>query len=268
MTLTPGTSTSAALRGLKDLRVELPDPPHTAGSASSGAGSAGVASFRLQAARHSPNVLPPLPEFMSAVSRIAFDRGRCLALAALLDEVSGVAGECNLAALLDSLGDLSPSDALDVSVAYLRRVHMFVYYSGRGFGDEAQLLSRGSAVVCRTLLPPPPPGFSALSAEEEAAREGGDESGDGSAAIAEGGEQDSPPAQTLPEEYTGKTTGSISAMDKRVAACLLELQGRVERKRSCVIKIAEGGEGSSAAEESEDERDARVIAEARNKVSQ
>ena len=132
---------------LRDLTVVVPGIPDPV----SGVISPGI-NFKPQATVHSPRQTLEVPACMSHASRVAFDTVRALELAELLDEDKNVPSEQRLSSLLDSpCGTaLGPTDKLDIAIAYLRRVHFVVYYGGRRFRDEAQLLTAAPAIVRRS----------------------------------------------------------------------------------------------------------------------
>jgi hypothetical protein len=84
--------------------------------------------------------------------RVAADFKRAKQLAAILDARREVPADSQLQALLghaDVVAALQadsskPTDALDLSIAYLRRVHFVALYSGRRFLDELDLLMSGA----------------------------------------------------------------------------------------------------------------------------
>ena len=257
MTLTTGSNVSMAVKALRDLRVEIPADP--SGSLAADASSLAPLSFHLQATVHSPRTLAPLPDFMSTPSRVTFDKTRAVALAALLDEERGVSDETNLAALLNVMAAGADSDVLDVAIAYLRRVHLFVYYSGKSFVNEAQMLVIAPSVVCRSLPPlPPAPSpedgvkLDVEEKEDEKEDEQEDEKEDAASETKDDGEEPNTSNAEVGGEYPGKTSHAIVALDKRGTEFMTTVARRVELQK--------------ADELSQDARDAEVIATAQNKV--
>mmetsp|Transcript_22792 Transcript_22792/g.33284 ORF Transcript_22792/g.33284 Transcript_22792/m.33284 type:complete len:1021 (-) Transcript_22792:386-3448(-) len=159
VTLSEDCHLPGALRCLRDLRIPIPGPVPS--DSTTGEPAAGI-SFKLQCTIHTVKELAPLPDLFSATRRVGFDTVRAIELASLLDEERGVPTESNLATTLgvllkmekeqgtDGPLKLQCSDKLDIAVAYLRRVHFFVYYSGKRFRDEAHLLAMSSGVVMRS----------------------------------------------------------------------------------------------------------------------
>jgi hypothetical protein len=123
------------------------------------------ATFPLQTQMHVPRPQPPLPEKYSTAARVRSDFFKAVELAAQLDEDRGVPSNCRLQTLLDP--EASPeivsacekaTDKLDVSIAYLRRVHFVAFYAGSKFFDEAHLLAMSPCVIHRgyPYIPAPP----------------------------------------------------------------------------------------------------------------
>lgn len=274
---------SLALKALRELRIEIPSDSSL--PIDSTVSPPPTMTFRLQASIHSPRSLSRLPDFMSTESRIVFDKTRAVALATLLDADRGVPEDTNLAAILRGVatkeeggagqgeqknvtGNLPAADVLDVAVAYLRRVHLFLYYSGKHFLDEAQLLSSSHSILGRSLPPASvtvPDGNgdkenegveekSVEVAEKEtveaksvevAERETVEATSDSATAISD----------SVISEYLGPTNPTIVALDTRVAEFIQIMETRVGQSK-------EGAEVELTA----DERDAKAISEAQNKV--
>lgn len=142
--LAPGAlDMKTALRALRDCRFSCPGPVDTA----TGLPTEGF-TFRVTLNQHSFRGVMSLPDHMSSPRRVAADTWKAMRLAHLLDKERGVPETCRLSHLLSpkSNPDLvnwmrQPTDILDVSIAYLRRVHFVVYYAGLRFHDEAHLLT-------------------------------------------------------------------------------------------------------------------------------
>jgi hypothetical protein len=260
-----------ARTALRDLPIEIPlDPLQLSQREREGEGekegegedAPPLTSFRLQVATHTPRSLQPLPDFMSSEKRLAFDMTRSVMLAGLLDEERGVSEENTLATILSVLAagtgtgagadtggaGLAVADTLDIAIAYLRKVHLFVYYSGKSFMDEAQLLTIAPSIVGRSLPPPPP---APVTEEEGKKEERG--AGDG---------EDSEHTQVSADVFPGKTSPAILALDKRVTDFLDAAKHRVENMR------ANKADTSVPLELSADQQDANTIAEAQNNVSE
>ena len=115
---------------------------------------------------------------MSNAARIEYDIERAKELAAILDEERGIPDEARLANYYDAskypqlatamviiiiyLVYLSriylwfclkvlPTDFLDFAVAYLRRIHYILYFSGRQCRDESQVLITASGIQFRSV---------------------------------------------------------------------------------------------------------------------
>jgi hypothetical protein len=90
------------------------------------------------APHHQP--ITVLSAAVSSVERMPRDKGAAAVLARALDVSRSIPTDCRLDACLELLPpDKSDEDALDVSIAYLRRVHLFSFYNGcnstRHLGD-------------------------------------------------------------------------------------------------------------------------------------
>jgi hypothetical protein len=139
---------------------------------------------------------------------------------------------------------------------------LFVYYTGKHFLDEAQLLSVAGSIVGRSLPPLPPMTAPEVEREEtekeqEQQTEGEEEKKEEEEEETEekqnGDAQEEGGVETNPDEYQGKTSAAIVSLDKRVTEYTQIVKTRVDNK--------------TAGEISMDARDAQVIAEAQNKVS-
>jgi hypothetical protein len=220
-------------------------------------------SFRLSVATHTPRSHPLLPDFMSDPDRIAFDLDRVSTLAALLDEDRGVSDESSLFALLNSLPDLAPSDQLDVGLAYLRRVHFYVYYSGKAFTDESQVLAKSAFVICRSSLHSPV----AVEESDQNVETNGDGDVDNIDVEKESDsngkvEESEETVQVNQAVYKGKSNKDIEAIDAQVTDFLGTLTRRVEGRRSVASNDSTENDFRT-----EDERDAEVIAAEQDIVS-
>ena len=72
---------------------------------------------------------------VSSKTRIAKDKDSALLIAQALDHKQKIPKEYRLDNLIQTLG-CQDEDALDVSIAYLRRVHLFSFYNGCVFSDN------------------------------------------------------------------------------------------------------------------------------------
>jgi len=100
--------------------------------------------------------LPPhmLPVHLSSTHRIAVDTFKARELAELFDIDRNIPLESRLSTIL-SLPTVEQactkcSDKLDIAIAYLRRVHFFVFYGGRFYQNEAHLLSLSAGCSYRS----------------------------------------------------------------------------------------------------------------------
>lgn len=154
--MSESTSLEIGLKALKELKIELPGIVDI----STGLETKGL-NFVVQAFPHAPRQPPLLPEFLSSTGRVTFDTARALELASNLDFDRSVPEQTRLCTTLarlqqyfseDRVLELLHSDELDICIAYLRRVHFVVYYSGRKYRDEAHLLSQSPGVICRSAI--------------------------------------------------------------------------------------------------------------------
>ena len=152
-----------ALRKLSDLRVEVPYPVEP-----SDPEPQVEFSFTVHARAHTPKIYFEKADSCAHHQRVEADTARALEIAALLDEDRSVSAETRLAAILEERAVqealVKPTDRLDVAIAYLRRVHLVVFYGARRFRDESQLLAFAPSVPHRVkeYVPPAPPSASAI----------------------------------------------------------------------------------------------------------
>ena len=114
-----------------------------------------VSVFTLQTKLHVPRDRVTLPPDLSTPARIAYDTDRALDLSRLLDEARRIPEMNRISEIIElyktsSNLTLSPTNKLDLVLAYLRRVHLVSYYSGKRFRDEAHLLSLEPDVELRS----------------------------------------------------------------------------------------------------------------------
>ncbi|RLN51350.1 hypothetical protein BBJ29_008642 [Phytophthora kernoviae] len=201
--------------------------------------------FRLQVSPHRARAPLKTPSYLSVPERLVVDYEQASALAKALDARLFHGAEAKLArfgieALLASeevtQSYSTDKQKLDVVVAYLRRVHHYIYYAGVQCLDMGDIMHAHPALFCR-----PPP--SARDLEEEKARQEAaaansvkpedknvkDENKDDAAAT-EGEE----PATSAPTAEAAKSIGGwAAALDEKVQTYLKELTPEVvEAKRA------------------------------------
>ncbi len=97
---------------------------------------------------------------MSLPSRICFDLAQSLKLAAVLDEAASIASPVRIATYVESIRDngqenemekvkKTEKEILDTVIAYLRRVHHFIYYAGVQCLDMGDIMHAHPALFCR-----------------------------------------------------------------------------------------------------------------------
>ncbi|OQR97851.1 hypothetical protein ACHHYP_09875 [Achlya hypogyna] len=131
---------AAALDAMPKLQNVLVEDPEMA------------APIRLQVAQHRSRAPIKTPSYMSLPSRIAFDLEQAEHLATRLDDAvfGSTAPPHGVAAVLGQLAaDLPVAARLDVVIAYLRRVHHFIYYAGVQCLDMGDILHAHPALFCR-----------------------------------------------------------------------------------------------------------------------
>lgn len=167
---------------LRQLRVAVPGPPDPI------TGDPTVATtFEMTANIHAPRHTQTVPECASHPLRIASDITRAMEVANQLDEDRGIPAGQKLSDLLNPESPENaplfsviekPADWLDIVLTYLRRVHYVMYYTGRKYRDEAQMLSFSPMPVRRAfptapteVAPPVPTATSALHGDSLEAKE-------------------------------------------------------------------------------------------------
>jgi hypothetical protein len=207
-----------ALRKLSELRVEVPFPmePNDPEPAVEFA-------FTVHARPHVPKLFFEKFESCSHHSRIEADAVRAAELAALLDEDRQVPEEARLAQILQeeavAAALVKPTDRLDVSIGYLRRVHLVNFYGAKRFRDEAHLLSMSPSVVHRMkeYIGPAPAAEGGATAMEEEGKPVADvpaaESGKGKRKFEEDGGEE------------GETVGSGTNSGAQAAVGGMEVDG-------------------------------------------
>lgn len=139
---------SSAVRTLREAKFTCPGPLDSA----TGLPTTGHL-FRVGASQHQIKQRK-LDKSYSTPKRIQHDIDRSSELAALLDDSKNIPEDTRLGRLISEefVGHLrQPADLLDVTVAYLRRVHFVDYFSGMRYIDEGHLLSRMSNIVVRSV---------------------------------------------------------------------------------------------------------------------
>lgn len=194
--------------------------------------------FRLQVSPHRARAPLKTPSYLSVPERLTADYNQALTLAKALDARLFHGGEDKLARFgIDALlvseevaqNYSTDKQKLDVVVAYLRRVHHYIYYAGVQCLDMGDIMHAHPALFCR-----PPP--SARDIEEEKARQEAaaakteedapTEENKDDAANTEAGEKEAAVAGTTGE--TAKAIGGwAAALDEKVQAYLKELEPEV-----------------------------------------
>lgn len=141
---------SAAMLLLDGLTIDVPGPP----DAETG-DRAPLFHFTINAAVRRARTDLTVPAGISHPERVTMDTERSARLAALLDEERGVPVESRLAAILEMPEVVSalvkPTDALDLNIAYLRRVHFMAFYGAIKCNSEADMLLRASHAMRRSV---------------------------------------------------------------------------------------------------------------------
>lgn len=133
--------------------------------------------FTVHAKPHHPKLFYENNIHCAHHLRVEADTVRALELAELLDDERKVPAESRLAAILEEpavqAALVKPTDKLDVSIAYLRRVHFLNFYLAKRYRDEAHMLSMGPSVPYRVkeYVPPPLPTDAMDSGEQERSEE-------------------------------------------------------------------------------------------------
>jgi len=187
---------------------------------------------------------------LSNKARIISDARKATRLCALFDAKADVAPETRFATYVDSF-DLFRKNALarlDVACAYLRRVHLFLYYSATQCRSEIDLLARDAPFFTRHV-----PASAALHDDDEEAL-GGRLGGEAQASSGGGGvpmddHDDDAPVQ-----------GIIVDMDKRIDALLADDGG--EKILTTDLKKP-GGEKRRRQQELEEPTNANANAKAK-----
>jgi len=128
-----------------------PPPPPVAGAAPITTPKGKT--FTVQAYIYAPKTPTTAAKVFAHPLRVQKDTQLVLELAAALDHEKGL-DESGLSTLLDKLEviehiEAKPTALLDVTIAYLRRVHFFNYYTGQQCLDEGDLISTHSGPIFR-----------------------------------------------------------------------------------------------------------------------
>ncbi|KAL0587583.1 hypothetical protein ABG067_002879 [Albugo candida] len=115
------------------------------------------APFRLQISQHRSRAPLKTPSYLAAPNRLEFDFEQALSLAKALDQAvflnKNDIAEHGIEALLASepVMEAYPSNKqkLDVIIAYLRRVHHYIYYAGIQCLDMGDIMHAHPALFCR-----------------------------------------------------------------------------------------------------------------------
>lgn len=166
------TAAKQALKELGDLKVDVFEPlePEDREPVVS-------FTFTVHAKPHHPKLFFENNIHCAHHLRVEADTVRALELAELLDEERKVPAESRLSAIFEELAVqaalVKPTDKLDVSIAYLRRVHFLNFYLAKRYRDEAHMLSMGPSVPYRVkeYVPPPLPTDAMDSGEQEKTEE-------------------------------------------------------------------------------------------------
>lgn len=170
-----------------------------------------IVPFRLQASQHRSRAPLKTPSYLSVPERLAFDYAQSLKLAQALDNAlfkkEADRARYGIDALLADVNETYASEKqkLDVIVAYLRRVHHYIYYAGVQCIDMGDIMHAHPAIFCR-------PEASARDLEEEKAR------------------QEAAAASTTTDEEASEAKsigGWAAALDEKVQAYLAELEPAV-----------------------------------------
>lgn len=113
--------------------------------------------FRLQVSQHRSRAPLKTPSYLSVESRVSHDYQQARKLAVALDKTIFVKevdlNKFGIEALLENEDVVSTysteKQKLDVTIAYLRRVHHYIYYAGTQCIDMGDILHAHPALFCR-----------------------------------------------------------------------------------------------------------------------
>lgn len=248
---------AAVLGVLKDLVVNVPGPinPET------GELDLQYISFPINAQQHIPKV-HVVPANVSSGPRVTSDELAARRLAGYLDLERGVPENQRLHRVLTSVIEplweqqrqretegadtvagtespasslvLQPTDALDVAIAYLRRVHFVTFYEGKRFRNEAHLLSMCPHVMVRDRAYYQPTNSRKPLAGTLA-----------SISVVRGGSH-----QQVSSSQVAASTG-VSAAADQPSASSADTAGSRRRARSCSTDSGDEAEGAEAGADAE-----------------
>ncbi|TMW55033.1 hypothetical protein Poli38472_013795 [Pythium oligandrum] len=187
--------------------------------------------FRLQVSQHRSRAPLKTPSYLSVPERISADYNQALKLTVLLDNAlytkASDLASLGIEALLEkdevASAYSTEKQKLDVVVAYLRRVHHYIYYAGVQCIDMGDIMHAHPALFCR-----PPPTSKDLE-EEQARKES---------------------VGTQEESSESKTIGGWAAsLDEKVQAYIEELSPekiaeKLEKEKALVEEIETREESS------------------------
>ncbi|KAJ0402341.1 hypothetical protein ATCC90586_006537 [Pythium insidiosum] len=181
--------------------------------------------FRLQVSQHRSRAPLKTPSNMSLPERIAFDFKQALTLASRLDKTlyskEQDLNACGIEALLEHQDVVAayPTEKskLDVIVAYLRRVHHFIYYAGVQCIDMGDIMHAHPALFARPAATP-------KDIEDEKAR------------------KESLGAPEDATEVKASTGGWAAALDEKVQAYIEDLdadkvQEQMDKQKALVEEV-------------------------------
>lgn len=193
----------------------------------------------LQASQHRSRAPLKTPSYLSVPERLEFDFKQALKLAQALDRrlftKDAELRRYGIDALLDhdeiAAKYSTDRQKLDVTIAYLRRVHHYIYYAGVQCLDMGDIMHAHPALFCR-----PEPSTRDLEEEkarQEAAAAAAEGSADkeekvgedGAAPSDENGDKEAPASSALLPTPPPKAIGGWAAqLDEKVKAYLKELE--------------------------------------------
>lgn len=217
-----------AFKVLRDFEVRVPEVPHPEQLDD----KVGVQfKFILHASIHDcDRQKNKVHSFYSHFERIKMDTIKGKELADLLDEFKGIPEATRLNAILDenmhpeiAEAFVLPTDKLDITIAYLRRVHFVSFYAARRYMDEAHLMLLSPSIHFRESKPRDPP---AANENEDADRNDKKRK-----------REEDEPAEEEIEDGEEKEEGNKEDVEKRkfihprIERMIADLKKAVERKR-------------------------------------
>ena len=222
------TDARKALKVLRDMEVVVPGVPEPEQLDT----KVGVLfKFILHAIIHDSNRQKnSVRSFHSNFERIKMDTIKAKELADLLDELKGIPEATRLNTMLDenmhpevAAALLLPTDKLDLTIAYLRRVHFVSFYVARRFMDEAHLMTLSPSIYYRLFKPRDPPPVDANDNEGKNEKKRQREEDEAEEEIEEGEEKE--------EGNSKEDLEKRKFTDSRIEGMIAELRKAVERKR-------------------------------------